>query len=415
MITPGLFLALGIVTGFSVAFLWFRSRIPQRDRAPREVTPEVTTLERKLGEAEERYKVLTENIAAAIVLHDTQGSTIWCSPFTEVLTGASRHEILSANHSFWRELVIEEDRPLYERALKIAAAGEPYHFRYRFNHRSGIMMWAETRSVPIVEPDADSITILSITLDVTASVRAQQQLEERNRDLHDFTYMVSHDLKAPINTIRGMLTLLDEMRAEAPEAAEPLDHISRAVGRLDALVKGILELARASSFAGANTPTSLARVIDEVREDFSSALSSVNGTLTVIGELPEVLGDHTRLYQVVSNLVGNAVKYYDPSRPLTVEVSVKPARSPRKTVLMVSDNGRGIPAHLLPEVFQPFKRAHPEVAEGSGVGLACVKKIVEKLGGNISVTSNGQCGTQFAIEMRVNAPTSGTHPTRTPQ
>jgi PAS domain S-box-containing protein len=392
---------LGVGTGTIGTWLWFRWGLTGNRPLQRQLVPELAILERKSGEAEERYNILVENIAAAIVLHDTKGAVIWCSPFTEVLTGASRREILSSNHSFWHDLVIEEDRGVYERALKIAAAGEPYHFRYRFTHGSGLTMWAETRSVPIVEPDSDSITILSITLDVTASVRAQQQLEERNRDLHDFTYMVSHDLKAPMNTIRGMLTLLDETRTEAPAVVEPLDHISRALGRLDTLVKGILELARASSFSGANTPTSLMKVVAEVREDFSAALASVEGTLTVIGELPEVLGDHTRLYQIVSNLVGNAIKYHHPNRPLMVEVGVKPARSPRKAILVVSDNGRGIPTNLLPEIFHPFKRAHPEIAEGSGVGLACVRKIVEKLGGQISAESDGEFGAEFLIELRV--------------
>jgi signal transduction histidine kinase len=113
-----------------------------------------------------------------------------------------------------------------------------------------------------------------------------------------------------------------------------------------------------------------------------------------------VLGNKTQLYQVFSNLIGNAIKYKSSDRPLIISINPERSVSRRKTSIRVSDNGRGISAERLETIFKPFNRAGEEAIEGTGVGLASVKKLVEKLGGSIHVDSAVGGGTSFTIELR---------------
>ncbi len=349
-----------------------------------------------------RYKILTENVAAAVILHESDGSIVWCSPFTEVITGFPLSEVYRAKETFLLAHVHEEDKELVERSLKIVATGEPFQCRYKFYHKSGMVLWLETRTVPVLDHSTDQYVALSISIDVTAQVMNQLQIEERNRDLNEFTYMISHDLKAPIITISGMLGILaeEDLVKNTPSISEPLSYISKATKRLQELVSGVLELAKISASDRTLEPVSLQEVLGEVLDDQRLQIERSSATVTTVEELPVVLGNKTQLYQVFSNLIGNAIKYHTPERPLVISVKAEKSASRRRTSIKVSDNGRGISPDKIDTIFKPFNRGGEEAIEGSGVGLASVKKLVERLGGSIQVESDVDHGTAFTIELR---------------
>lgn len=370
-----------------------------RSRRVREL---ITSLKQSEANHKARYKILTDNVAAAVMLHEGDGTILWCSPFTEVVTGFSLTEIYRGASEFLRLNLHEDDRDAFERSLKIVATGEPFQFRYRFYHKSGRSLWLETRTVPIFDSSFNGYVALSITLDVTAQVMTQNQLEERNRDLSEFTYMISHDLKAPLLTIAGMLEVIDadEALKQAPSLLEPLSYIRRASRRLESLVQGVIELARVSASPRSLEPIPLSDVINEVIDEHRLQVERSNSHITTVTELPVVLGNRTQLYQVISNLVGNAIKYRSEDRPLTVSIEALRGRTPRRTAIVIRDNGRGISPQHIDQIFKPFARAGEETIEGSGIGLASVKKLVEKLGGAITVESSLGSGTIFTIELR---------------
>jgi PAS domain S-box-containing protein len=346
--------------------------------------------------------VLTDNVAAAVILHQPDGTVLWCSPYTEVLTGFSVGEIHRERETFLRGYVHEEDREIVDKALAIVGTGEPFQCRYRFYHKSGISLWLETRTVPVFDHVANEYVALSIALDVTASVMGQRKVEERNRDLNEFTYMISHDLKAPIVTLRGMLGLLeDEVRKEGfTGGAEPLEYMSKAIHRLEQLVGGVLELARVSTTERALEPINLADVVREVVDDHKLIIDQCGATIALDSSLPRALGNRTQLYQIISNLVSNALKYRRSDVPLQITIGEAKATSRRRVAIFVRDNGRGIAPEYLEHIFQPFNRAGEGVIDGSGVGLACVKRLVEKLSGAITVTSALSEGSTFNVELR---------------
>lgn len=362
----------------------------------------ISRLQRAASESEARYTILTDNLAAAVILHKPDGEVVWCSPYTEVLTGYALSEIYASRTSFLTAHVHGDDRDSIRHAFAIVASGEPFQCRYRFYHKSGLCLWLETRTVPVVDRQSDVHEALSIVLDVTASVNAQLKVEERNRDLNEFTYMVSHDLKAPIVTLRGMLELVKEEYAQRAGSAEtePLDHMGKAIKRLESLVQGVLELAQVSTTERELVPIDLNEVISEVVDDFQWQIGQVGARVGVAPGLPWVFGNKTQLYQIFANLLGNALKYRDPLRAPEIEIGAVEATSRRRVSITVRDNGRGIAREFQEAIFKPFSRAGESAIEGSGVGLAAVKRIVEKLGGSIRVESGAGVGSTFSVDLR---------------
>ena len=347
-----------------------------------------------------RHELLTENLAAAIVIRDSKGKITYCSPYTEVLTGSSLEDIYTSEKDFFFETAHEEDRALYERAQKVTSCGEPYQFRYRFYHKTGILMWAETRTVPILDDQGNCVSSLSVTLDVTGTVLYQKQVEEKNRDLQDFTYMVSHDLKAPIYTIKGMAGIIEQDHKEGTELQEPLQHITQAAGRLEQLVASILEYSRISLQETKQDSVDTLAVIKEVLHDYSHQIKERNAIIEIDENIPSVLGDKIRVYQIFSNLLGNALKYHSPERQLKVNLVCERRPHKRRINIIVEDNGSGIPSDRIEGIFRPFQRVHDGTIDGSGIGLACVKKLVEKSGGYIEVESEEGKGSRFVVSMR---------------
>jgi PAS domain S-box-containing protein len=350
----------------------------------------------------ERYTTLTNNLAAAVIIRDTTTRLIYCSPYTEVLTGYATREIYGAANDFFTTIIHPDDRDAYTRALKVSEFGEAFQHRFRIVHKTGLEMWAESRTVPVLDELGNVVASLAIILDVTGTVRYQRQVEERNRDLQDFTYMVSHDLKAPIFTIKGMVGIIAEdfSGRVPPELGEILDHISRAAGRLEDLVAGVLQYSRVSFQENSLERVDLGAVLSDIARDVAQALAEVGGTLTVPADLPTLRSDRLKVYQIFTNLIGNAIKYRSPERPVTITIAAMRTNEGRTLRITVQDNGTGIPADKFDLVFRPFQRAHTGAVEGSGIGLATVKKLVEKLGGEVSILASSPSGTTFAVDLR---------------
>jgi signal transduction histidine kinase len=233
---------------------------------------------------------------------------------------------------------------------------------------------------------------------VTDSLNYQKQIEEQNRDLSDFAYMVSHDLKAPIFTIKGMADALTEDYSEslADDGRELVEYIVSATERLERLVESVIEYSSISTKELKEVEVDLNEALTSVTADLQELIRTNSATVDVQTNLGTVTGSPVRIYQVFSNLVGNAIKYRAPERDPHVTISAHSLASGGLKV-DVTDNGLGIPTDKLDEVFRPYRRVHAGVAEGSGIGLACVKKIVDHLNGTVSVQSKEGVGSTFTV------------------
>ena len=352
-----------------------------------------------------QHELISTNIAAAVVISDATTKIVFCSPYTSVLTGYSTTDICAADDDFLRRLVVEEDLERYDRAQQVSSLAEDISVKYRITHRSGLLIWLETRLVPVLDEFGEHIATMSVSIDVTDMLSYQRQIEEQNRDLSDFASMISHDMKAPIFTIKGMAAALaeDHSAALGADGTTLLTYIAEATVRLERLVSSVLEY---SAIATKNTDIQVVDLNETLRTviaDFSEQIKARRVNLNFDEDLPTITGNPIRVYQVFSNLIGNAIKYSSPER--TPEISVR-RRSVGGGALVIdiTDNGLGVPAKKIHDIFRPFHRAHGNQIEGSGVGLACVKKIMDILGGSVNVVSTENRGSVFTLSFPSGAP-----------
>ena len=266
---------------------------------------------------------------------------------------------------------------------------------------SGLLGWLPVVDMTIVFV-VTAVAVHLLVADVvrgTAQVRAQgerlaeanRQLEARSAELERFTYVVSHDLKSPLVTIRGFLSYV-----ERDARAGDLDRLEADAGRIRAatermaqLLDDLLELSRTGRIDRPHVDVPFAEVVREARAATEGRLSARGVRLEVEGGLPVVRGDHRRLVELVQNLLENAAKFMGDRRDPEVRIGARDAGAlPGQVELYVRDNGIGIdPAHQA-RVFELFHRLDPRI-EGTGLGLALARRIVETHGGRIWVESAG--------------------------
>ena len=219
-------------------------------------------------------------------------------------------------------------------------------------------------------------------------------LRARNAELDSFAYATSHDLKAPLVSLQGMAgLLLEECADELGERGQHyLARINATVGDMAALVGNVLTLSKVGRDQRATEVVSLDEVADMVIERLSDAIRERDIKITR-GALGEVRAHRTEMEQILSNLIGNAVKYL--GTPALPQIEIGKTDRSGSVEFYVRDNGIGIDPAYQTKIFEPFQRLKEVEAEGSGVGLAIVKKIMDNVGGQLRVESAKGAGATF--------------------
>jgi signal transduction histidine kinase len=237
--------------------------------------------------------------------------------------------------------------------------------------------------------------VQDLNAELTASNR---QLTRTNAELDSFVYTASHDLKAPIANLEGLLAALRQDLPAAPPVAHLLGLMEASVGRFQQTIGHLAEVASLSP--GDEMPTELvdlAFLIEDVRLDLATELTEANAQLSVeVGACLPVQLAPQHLRSIVYNLLSNALRYRAPGR--IPEVRLQATCSASQLVLIVQDNGLGLDAEQQSKLFRLFKRLHSHV-QGSGVGLYAVKKVVENAGGTITVQSEAAVGSTFTVSL----------------
>jgi light-regulated signal transduction histidine kinase (bacteriophytochrome) len=219
-----------------------------------------------------------------------------------------------------------------------------------------------------------------------------RELEITNKELDEFAYVVSHDLKAPLHAISNLTEWIEEDMAAkfSEETNSNFNIIKSRVSRMEDLINGLLEFARANHKKGEKSSIDLNKFIDEVIEFCSIP---PNCSIAIENKLPEIYGDKIKVQQVFANLITNAVKYNDKPE---INIVISSQEKEHDYLITVKDNGPGIDARFHEKVFVIFQTLNPrDTVESTGVGLAIVKKIIEEEGGNIWVESTIGNGAEF--------------------
>jgi len=242
--------------------------------------------------------------------------------------------------------------------------------------------------------------------DVTERVKNEQQLKEYsqslekiNKELDQFAYIVSHDLKAPLRAINNLSVWIEEDLAEKMEAdtQKNFNLLRSRIGRMEGLINGILEYSRAGRMKAQLNEIDLNDFLAEI---VSNLAPSEKFKVRIQENLPTILAEKIAIDQVFSNFISNAIKYNTNENP-TIDVNYTDEGDNYK--FCVADNGPGIDKQFHEKVFQIFQTLQArDTVESTGVGLAIVKKIVEEKGGNAWVESEEGKGSKFFFTLAKN-------------
>jgi light-regulated signal transduction histidine kinase (bacteriophytochrome) len=266
------------------------------------------------------------------------------------------------------------------------------------------------------------VGLVGVNRDITQQIRAEEalrksdeklrqfatQLERSNRELQDFAYVTSHDLQEPLRKIVVFGERLKERNAGkfGPESLDYLDRMQEAAARMQTLINDLLAFSRVITKAQPFTPVNLAEVAAAVVDDLKGRIELVKGRVEV-GTLPVIEAEPQQMRQLLQNLIGNALKFRRPEEPPVVKVEaqiIPDPDTPEKKLcrLTVSDNCIGFDEKYLDRIFNVFQRLHPRNEyEGTGMGLAIVRKIALYHGGDITAKSKPGEGSTFILTVPV--------------
>ena len=390
-----------------------------------QVNEQLRKINRELEELKDRYTDLYENSPAMYFSLDSQGKVIECNQTMLNTLKVSRSEIIG--HSYDVLLPAARAEGFLARYQELLARGSVEKETCWVNSSGeSIDIWVIGKVVAASKgsPAHSRFVAQDITLNRLLEAELQQknlrlgetniELSQRNRELDEFVYVVSHDLQEPLRTLISFSDFLmkdygDRLESEGKEYVRYLVEASR---RMRAMIHGLLKLSRAGKVIGEFAMVDLAELLAVIKADLSELLRSKNAELRWNGSLPQVWGDRDRIGQLLANLIGNAVKYNESSKPwVEVEATIDAgAESPDRpeenhfdpdVVIAIKDNGIGIEPEYHKTIFQLFRRLHTrDEYEGTGVGLAICNKIVQAHGGRIWVESTPGAGSTFFIRLR---------------
>ncbi|HEX3799728.1 MAG TPA: PAS domain S-box protein [Verrucomicrobiae bacterium] len=225
-------------------------------------------------------------------------------------------------------------------------------------------------------------------------------LREAIAQMEEFSYSVSHDLRSPLRTIKGYAQALTEdfSATLGEEGREYLERILSSSTRMEQLIHDVLTYSRVSRMDVTLQTVSLEKLVHDLLRQYPE-FEPARADIFVQPNLPAIIGHEPSLGQCIANLLNNAVKFVAPGVKPSIRITAETREA--FTTLRIKDNGIGIPPEFQHRLFSMFERIHPEnTYEGTGIGLAIVRKAVERMGGKVGVISDGKTGTEFWISLR---------------
>jgi PAS domain S-box-containing protein len=360
-----------------------------------------------LSESEHKFRTLFENLTEGVALHemiyDENGKAI-------------DYRILDINPSYEKHTGLLQKKskgllatilygtalpPYLEEFERVARTGESYTFETYF------LPLERHFRIGVVSPKKG--TFATVFEDITERIQKQKELQDKNAELERFTYTVSHDLKSPLITIKGFAgALLHDVIAGRHQRLESdLQRIADAADKMGGLLGNLLELSRIGRIMNPPSDVNLVELTREVVGLLAGTIAEHKVEVEIKPDLPMVYGDQRRLAQVLQNLIENAVKFMgDQPNPRVV---IGTRKDQKEEVIFIQDNGIGVDPKYHQTVFGLFNKLDTGT-QGTGIGLALVRRIVEIHGGRVWVESQGKgFGAAFCFTLSSNKTTRKEH------
>jgi len=373
----------------------------------RDIT-ELKKMQEKSQKAEIIFRLVLDTVPESIFWKDTNSVYLGGNKSFSKACGLGVQDIPGKTDQDmpWKELAdiyVADDRKVVQNGEAKVEYEEPYT-----DIKRQAIGWARTSKVPIVLNGHGTIVgILGTYRDVTEEVEARMELEQyameleiSNKELEQFAYVASHDLKAPLRNIHIRLDLLGEALAECDGDSEKalglMDEIHVFATKMTKMVNGLLDLSRLTNKTLDSKIIDLEEIIDDVIQILPN-----NGLKIVVNELPEIYGDESQIYRLFQNLLENSNKFRDPQKEDNIVCAYICCDGKDEVILCIEDNGIGMPKDPENRAFDIFRCLHSQnEGAGEGLGLAICKKIVESHKGRIWIDSEEGVGMKVFVAFR---------------
>jgi PAS domain S-box-containing protein len=362
--------------------------------------------EQERAEHQERFRMLTRATGDTVWDWDPRTDQVWWS---ENLRRVFGWEVESAPASWARDKIHPDDLPQVMKQVEAAVAemAESMRCEYRFRCADGSYRTVLHQALILWHPDGTCQRRLGTIFDISERIAAERVLQERTRELERsnaelerFAQIASHDLQEPLRTVSSFVQLIDKKYGDRLDETghRYMNYAVDGANRMRALIDALLTYSRLErKEAPVDAVVHLARIAERVNADLRVAILECGARVTC-DALPAVLGNKTQLAQIFQNLIGNALKYRRDEAP-RVHIGVRAAGELWQ--ISVADNGIGIEPRYFDRIFVVFQRLHTrEAYDGTGIGLAICKRIVERHGGTIWVESTPGEGSTFHFTLK---------------
>ena len=365
----------------------------------REITERIE-YEKNLQASEEKYRTLLENLNIGLLEVDLNGRVKAAFPGFCHLTGYSADELVGEKAA--DVLVDHQGKRLAAKQLANRKKGNTAVYEQHIIKKDGSSIWVLISASPVFDSQKNVIGAIGIHLDITQRREDESklksyalELENINKELDQFAYIVSHDLKAPLRAINNLATWIEEdLECDINEELQNNFNLLKGrVARMENLINGILQYSRAGRMGRKKEIIDVKVLLEEIIE---SITTKKKVDVLIVSDMPSVYTEQISLRQIFANLISNGVKYNTSERP-TIRISS--TEKDTKHLFSVEDNGIGIDSRYHDRIFQIFQtlQARDQV-ESTGVGLAIVKKMLEEKECKIWVHSELGKGTTFTFE-----------------
>lgn len=353
----------------------------------------------RLAALSHRLELVLSAVSDGIVGLDQDGLVRFANPAASVILGYGPGELLGQN--LHEAVAMPGDA-----ALPLNLGVDSGRIAQLFRRKDGTAVPVEM-AVTAVAESGQSVGAVVVFRDVSERLEGEtrnRQLMERlaqsNQDLQQFAYIVSHDLQEPLRMVSSYIQLLGRRLGPSltEECREFIGFAVDGATRMSRMITDLVEFSRVESRGGPMAQADMDHILADAVDNLTVAVKEAGASVIVAPGLPMVRGDASQLTRLFQNLIGNAVKFRSPERP--PEIHVDAVIFDGMAEFRVADNGIGIPADCFDRIFQIFQRLHRrDQYDGTGIGLAVVRRIAERHGGRVWVESREGVGSVFHVTL----------------